>query len=197
MSRARVLATAALTAAAAALTVSGALAATASKTVQVPDAKGDVTGALDIQRASLSLAADGRLRAVVTLAAKVDPKALLASTGPPGSLCLKIWTAADADPAATPADHLVCVTARSEDELRAGVYTQATPGLPTLSGEASVVLNKSGRSLVLRIAQSSLGRPQLIAFAVESTRPGCERVSCIDQAPDGGAVLHFRVRAST
>ena len=55
-------------------------------------------------------------------------------------------------------------------------------------------LNASGRSVVLRFAQSSLGRPPRISFAAESTRPGCERVSCIDSAPDGGATRTFRLR---
>ena len=55
-------------------------------------------------------------------------------------------------------------------------------------------VTKSGRSIVVRISQSSLGRPELIRFAVESTRPGCERVSCVDEAPDKGAVRRFRVR---
>src|SRR5215218_8910625 len=72
--------------------VAGALAATA-KTVVLSDVKKDVAGALDLQRASLSLASDGRLRAVITLVGKVDPEALLAKSGPPGSVCVKIWTA--------------------------------------------------------------------------------------------------------
>jgi hypothetical protein len=182
-----------LAAAAAAVAVSGAFAA-ASKTVAFADPKADVTGALDLQRVSLSLASDGRLRAVITLAAKVDPEKMLAETGPPGSVCVKLWTDEDADPTAVRADHLVCVTARSEDELRASVLTQTAPGLPVHAGDAEVRVNESGRSLLLRISQSSLGRPELVRFAVESTRPGCERVSCVDEAPDDGAVRRFRVR---
>jgi hypothetical protein len=192
-SRARWAAAATL-AAGATLTVAVAGGAT-SKLVEVPDAKGDVTGELDLQRASLNLASDGRLRAVVTVARKIEPRDLLAGTDPPGSVCLKVWTAEDADPAATRADRLVCVTARSTEELRASVLTQAGPGLPVRVASAPVSVTKSGRSLVLRIAQSSLGRPKLLRFAVESTRPGCERVSCIDEAPDKGAVRRFRVRS--
>jgi len=173
----------------------GALAAT-SKTVVLSDAKDDVSGALDLQRASLSLGSDGRLRAVVTLVGKMEPKALLADAGPPGSVCLKIWTKADADPDAAAPDRLVCVTARSDDELRASVLEQTEPGLPRRIGSASVRVTKSARSFVVRISQSSLGRPALIRFALESTRPGCERVSCIDAAPDKGAVRRFRIRGS-
>jgi hypothetical protein len=180
-------------AAAAGLTTAVAFGA-ASKIVEIPDAKGDVTGVLDLQRASLNLASDGRLRAVVTVARKIDPREMLAGTGPPGSVCMKIWTDEDADPAAVRADRLVCVTARSSEELRASVLTQTAPGLPVRVASAPVSLTKSGRSIVLRISQSSLGRPELIRFAVESTRPGCERVSCVDEAPDQGAVRRFRVR---
>jgi hypothetical protein len=187
------LAIAGLTAAAAALAVTAAWAAP-SKTVAIPDAREDVTGALDLQRVALSLASDGRLRAVITLVGKVDPSEMLARSGPPGSVCVKVWTPEDADPAAMPADRLVCVTARTKDELRATVFSQTEPGLPVRVGSASVRVNKSARSLVLRISQSSLGRPELIRFAVESTRPGCERVSCVDQAPDKGAVRRFRIK---
>jgi hypothetical protein len=191
-SRARLAAAATLTATAA-ITATVAFGA-ASKIVEITDPKDDVTGVLDLQRASLNLAADGRLRAVVTLARKVEPRAMLAGTGPPGSVCIKVWTAEDADPAATRADRLVCVTARSSDELRASVLEQTGPGLPVRVASAPVSLTKSGRSVVVRIAQSSLDRPRLIRFAVESTRTGCERVSCIDEAPDNGAVRRFRIR---
>jgi hypothetical protein len=188
-----VLAIAGLTAAAAVVSAAGAFAA-ASKTVKIRDATGDVSGPLDLQRASLKRGSDGRLRAVVTLAARIGPATLLASSGPPGSICLKVWTARDADPKTMPPDRLVCVTARSKDELRASVYRQTAPGPPTRVGSASVGLNASGRSVVVRISQSSLGGPALIRFALESTRPGCGRVSCIDLAPDGGVVRRFRLR---
>jgi hypothetical protein len=181
-----------LTAATAAFGAAVALAAT-SKNVAFSDPKGDVSGSLDLQRASLTRASDGRLRAVVTLAAKVEPRAFLARSGPPGSICLKVWTDADADPQASVPDRLVCVTARAKDELRASVFEQAEQGLPKRLGSASVAVNKSGRSIVLRVSQTSLGRPKLIRFAVESTRPGCDRVSCIDGAPDKGAVRRFRL----
>ena len=74
------------------------------------------------------------------------------------------------------------------------MLSQTKLGPPTLVGPADVRVNKSRRSLLLRFSQSSLGRPAIIRFAVESTRPGCERLSCIDQAPDKGAVRRFRFR---
>lgn len=169
-------------------------AAAPSKPVVIADATDDVTGPLDLQRVLLRRAADGRLRAVLTFAGRVTPATLLASSGPPGSACLRVWTTPDADPAAMRPDRLVCVTAASGDELRAGVYEQRDAGLPRRIAPASVTRNSSGRSLVVRVSQSALGRPALIRFAAESTRPGCERTSCIDTAPDNGAARRFRLR---
>jgi len=182
-----------IAAAACALVVSAAFAA-ASKTVVVSDPDDDVSGALDLTRVSLQRGADGRLRAVVTFAEKLTPKTLLATSGPPGSACLRIWTNADADPQAMRPDRLACVTARSDVELRGGVYEVTGAALPKRLAGASVKRNASGRSIVIRFTQSSLGRPQRIRFAAESTRPGCERSSCIDTAPDKGAVRSFRLR---
>jgi hypothetical protein len=162
--------------------------------VVVSDSAGDVDGPLDIRRVSLRRAADGRLRAVLSFQAKVTPRALLASSGPPGSACLRIWTVADADPKATRPDRLVCVTARDEDELRGGVYEVTGADVPKRRADASVKRNASGRSLVIRFTQSSLARPARIRFSVESTRPGCPRPNCIDTAPDKGAVRSFRLR---
>lgn len=191
--RTRLLTVAGLVGAVSALVASSAVAA-ASKTVVISDPDADVAGPLDLTRASLQRASDGRLRAVVTFREKLTPKLLLASSGPPGSACLRIWTVADADPDATAPDRLVCVTARSVDELRGGVFETTDAGLPRRVADASVKRNASGRSVVIRFTQSSLGRPQRIRFAVESTRPGCERVNCIDTAPDKGATRAFRLR---
>ena len=182
-----------IAAAGCAFVVSAAFAA-ASKPVIISDPDNDVSGPLDLRRVSLGRAADGRLRAALTIAQKLTPKTLLASSGPPGSACLRIWTNADADATATRPDRLVCVTARSADELRGGVYEVNGAELPTRLAEAAAKRSASGRSIVLRFAQSSLGRPKRIRFAVETTRPGCERPTCIDTAPDKGAVRVFRLR---
>lgn len=192
-SRVRTPTAAALAGALLALAAAVAVAAT-SRPVALSDRKGDVAGALDIQRAQLGVASDGRLRAVITLTQKVDPAAMLTRSGPPGSVCVKIWTAADADPAVSPADRLVCVTARTSAALRASVLRQDAGRLPERVASADVGTNASRRSLVVRFAQSTLGRPELIRFAVESTSRGCPRVSCVDQVPDRGAVRRFRLR---
>jgi hypothetical protein len=182
-----------LAAALSAIVVTGALAA-ASKTLVITDPHGDVGGALDLTRVSLQRSSDGRLRAVLSFADKVSPKTLLAGSGPPGSACVRIWTAATADPASMAPDRLACVTARSDDEFRGGVYDAVDAPLPKRVADASVKQTASGQSIVLRFTQSSIGRPQRLRFAVEATRPGCERVTCIDTLPDGGAARTFRLR---
>jgi hypothetical protein len=191
--RRRLLALAALTVAAVPLTVAAALAAT-SRPVVIGDAGGDVSGPLDLQRVTLHRSSDGRLRAIVTFVGTVSPQTLLASSGPPGSVCLRVWTAPGADPTSMRPNRLVCATARSEDELRGGIFEQRSAGLPRRVGSVMVRTNRSGRSFVFRITQSSLGRPASFRFAAESTRPGCERATCIDAAPAGGRARMFRLR---
>lgn len=191
--RRRLLAGAGIGAIICAVVVSASFAA-ASRTIVISDPGGDVSGPLDLTRVSLQRASDGRLRAVVRFAEKITPKALLATSGPPGAACLRIWTGRDADPRAMRPDRLVCVTARADDELRGGVYEVSGSALPERLAGASVKLNPSGRSVVIRFAQRPLGRPQRIRFGFESTRPGCERPSCVDSVPDKGAARAFRLR---
>jgi hypothetical protein len=189
----RLLAASGVAAAIAALAVSAAPAAT-SKTVVITDAREDVSGPLDLRRVSLQRASDGRMRAALSFTEKLTPKTLLAGSGPPGSACIRIWTGADADPAAMRPDRLACVTARSDDEFRGGVYDATGAGLPERIAGASVKITAGRTSIVLRFPQSSIGRPQRFRFAAESTRPGCERATCIDAAPAGGRARMFRLR---
>ena len=191
--RRRLLHVGALTAAIVPLTVAGAFAAT-SRPVGISDAANDVSGPLDLMRVALHRSSDGHLRAVLTFVGTISPQALLASSGPPGSACLRIWTDPAADPSAMRPDRLVCVTARSEDELRGGVYQQRGAGLPRRVASPQVRANASRRAFVIRISQSSLGRPATIRFAGETTRAGCDSTACIDTAPDAGRVRSFRLR---
>lgn len=185
----------ALAAALGAVLVAAAVAlGTVSAPVTLRDAPGDASAAPDLQRMTLSRASDGRLRAVLTLAAKLTPADLLAGSGPPGSVCLRLWTDADADPAAQRPDRLVCVTARSADELRSSVLEQEGKGLPRRTGSASVRLSASGRSLTVSVSQTALGRPARVRFAAEATRASCAQPSCTDTLPDAPATKVFRLR---
>lgn len=189
----RALVLAALSATALSFVTASVLAAP-SKPVLVPDAKGDVSGKLDLQRLKLGIGTGDRLRAAVTFAGKVTPADMFVKSGPPGSVCLRVWTATNADPKSTRPDRLVCVTARTKNALRASVLRQEGLGLPERVGPASVTASKSERSFIISIAQSALGGPARIRYALESTRPGCDRTSCIDTVPAAPATRRFRLR---
>lgn len=183
-----------LAAVTAATTAAVALAAPSSP-ITIKDAKGDVASGPDLQRVGLSRGSDGRLRATITFTGSVSASSLRSESGPPGSICLRLWTAEDADPTAERANRLVCVTAKSDDELRATVLqVPDSNGLPKPTGTASVQRNKSGRSIVIRVSQTAIGRPSRIRFAAEATRPGCPTTSCVDTAPNAPATRTFRLK---
>jgi hypothetical protein len=161
----------------------------------VTDAKGDVgDGDLDLTRVSLKRTSDGRLQASLTLAADWTPRDLLASSGPPGSLCLKAWTTT-APPDTTP-DWLICVTADRSGALRGSILRQRPNKLPARTGGADVT-QPSDRTVTLRFAQASIGAPATLYVAAEATRPGCTRGSCTDLAPDAPRYLTFKLRESS
>jgi hypothetical protein len=163
------------------------------KTVAVRDPAGDARGdnAPDIKRVSMGRGSDGRLLATMSLAAKLSPADLLADEGPPGSLCMRLWTVSK--PPSAPADYLVCATAQEDETLRASVLKEDKDGLPDRVGAATVSL-RAGHIVILRFSQSAIQRPETIRFAGEATRAGCPRVSCVDVAPDAPATGMFRLR---
>jgi len=192
-SRLRLVGLVALPATALALAVPTVVAAP-SKAILLQDAKGDVAGKLDLQRAKLSVDSHKHLRVAVTFAGTVTPSDMLAASGPPGSVCMRIWTATDADPASQRPDRLACVTARSKTKLRARVFKQDGPGLPKRVATATVSRSKSNRSLVILITPKSLGDPRRVRIGVESTAAGCDRPTCIDTVPAAPATRRFRLR---
>jgi hypothetical protein len=170
------------------------IAATSPKPQAATDAKGDVKSALDLTRVAIARGSDGRLRASITLAAAWEGKDLLASSGRPGSLCLKAWTTT-APPDTTP-DYLVCVTADDQGELRGSILKARANKLPERTGGADVS-RPSRRTVTLRFSQTAIGRPKTLSVAAEATRPGCTRGSCIDLAPDAPKTLTLKLQETT
>jgi hypothetical protein len=165
------------------------------KTVAVRDAADDAaTGGVELTRVSLGIADDGRLRAAITAAKAIDPKALLARSGPPGSVCLRLWTLTK--PVGIPPDYLVCVTANKDGKLRATISAEQVDAQPRRVGPAQ--LTRSGsRTLVLKFGRSTVGSPKSrISFAAEATKTGCIRVSCVDTAPDAPKTGTLRLTTS-
>lgn len=166
--------------------------AAAPKPVVQKDPAGDVNGPLDLRQVTLARGTDGRLRVSLTLAGTWDADDLLSDSGPPGSLCLKLWTASPANLDASP-DYLVCVTAQSDGDLRGSILKERANQLPARTGAASVT-RPSERTVTLRFSQTAIGRPATVELQAETTRAGCPRGSCIDRAPDGGAALVLKLR---
>jgi hypothetical protein len=167
---------------------------TPSPTV-VKDPKDAVAGAPDLTRAQLGLASDRRVRIALTLAAPWQPKDLVASEGPPGSLCVRLWTVTK--PGATPPDYLVCATARADGETMRGTVFKTQPGEELARAGAAIVGRTSDRTMTLRFSQTLVGRPKTIDFIAEVTKPGCTRVSCVDTAPEAPKTATFRIRGSS
>jgi hypothetical protein len=150
--------------------------------VTVTDASGDATtDAPDLTRVQLGRAKDGRLRAVLSTRDEWTGKDLLADEGPPGSLCMRLWTVTK--PTGIPPDYLVCVSAAADKTLRATITQEQVDADPKRVGSGTVS-RPSTHSVAVRFSQTVVGRPKTIRFAGEATKPGCPRTSCVDTAPD-------------
>jgi hypothetical protein len=165
-----------------------------SGTITVRDPRGDARTNLDLQRASLKRTGRGGLQASMTFAAAVRPRDLRApADGPPGSLCLRVWSDLEADPAATAPDRLVCVTEARGNRLRGSVLRERPNATPERVGSARVA-RPSARSVRIDFAQSDLGSPARFRVAFETSRAGCFGASCVDRAPNGAGTRIYRLR---
>jgi hypothetical protein len=152
----------------------------------------DAPGGLDLTRVQLGRAADGRLRAALTLGVPWRMRDLPADDGPPGSLCLRMWTTAK-PPGAFP-DRLLCITADARGRHMDGAILVERDGvLQRVAG--ATLARSSDRTVVARFSQSAIGRPAAVRFAAEATPPGCARPACVDTAPNAPAVATLTLRA--
>jgi len=167
-------------------------AATSSPTV-VKDPADARSDAPDLTRAQMGMTSDGRIRVALTLAKGWVARDLIASSGPPGSLCVRMWTVSK--PGAAPPDYLACITARADAETTHGSVIKTIPNEASQKVAIAIVGRTSDRTVTIRFSQSAVGRPKTIRFAAEATKPGCARVSCVDTAPDAPKTATFRVRS--
>jgi hypothetical protein len=163
--------------------------------VVVKDAKDATAGAPDLTRAQIGLASDRRVRFALTLAVPWQPKDLIAGEGPPGSLCVRLWTVTK--PGTTPPDYLVCATTRVDGETMRGTVFKTAAGEQMTRAGVAIVGRTSDRTMTLRFSQTVVGRPKTIDFIAEATKPGCMRVSCVDTAPEAPKTATFRLRGSS
>jgi hypothetical protein len=151
----------------------------------------DTAGGLDLTRVQLGLAPDRRLRAALTLAAPWRMRDLPADEGPPGSLCLRLWTGPERAPRFP--DRLLCITADARGRHMHGSVLVERAGVLVRVARAALA-RSSTRTVVARFSQSAIGRPDGVRFAAEATSPGCSRPACVDTAPNAPtmATLTFR-----
>jgi hypothetical protein len=174
-----------------ALAAAGSAPAATGDAVVVPDPV-DTAGGLDLTRVQLGRSPDGRLRAALTLAAPWRMRDLPADDGPPGSLCLRMWTATT-DPGTFP-DHLLCITADARGRHMRGSLLVERDG--ALQRVTAVALARSSlRTVVARFSQSAIGRPATVRFAAEATPPGCPRPACVDTAPNAPTLATLTLRS--
>ena len=153
----------------------------------------DTAGGFDLTRVQVGRASDGRMRAALTLAAPWRMRDLPADDGPPGSLCLRMWTVTKGG--AVFPDRLLCITADARARHMRGAIFVERGG--TLERVASAGLARSSdRTVVARFSQSAIGRPVRVRFAGEATPPGCPRAACIDTAPNAPAVATLTLRST-
>jgi hypothetical protein len=162
----------------------------------VRDAKDDAgRGKLDLARVSLGLAADGRLRAALTMTDPWSPRDLLGRDGPPGTLCVRMWMG-DRRPSASPPDYLACATvAADNDKLKGSVLHERAGDLPERVATASAI-KVSARTAVLRFGQSTIRKPAKLRFGFEALPAGCSALECRDTAPDAPRSARLVLRAS-
>jgi hypothetical protein len=183
--------------AAAAATVACVLAAAAvapaqtSNSVVVRDPV-DTAGGFDLTRVQLGRASDGRLRAALTLSTPWRMRDLPADDGPPGSLCLRMWTTTRA-PGTFP-DFLLCITADARGRHMQGDLMVERDG--SLQRVTTVALARTSlRTVVARFTQSAIRRPASVRFAGEATAPGCDRPACVDTAPNAPTQATLTLRS--
>jgi len=152
----------------------------------------DTAGGFDLTRVQLGRASDGRLRAALTLAAPWRMGDLPADDGPPGSLCLRMWTVTKGQ--ASFPDRLLCITSDARGRHMTGtVMVERGGALQRVAG--ATLARSSDRTVVARFSQSAIGRPDTVRFAGEATPPGCLRVTCVDTAPNAPTVATLTLRS--
>jgi hypothetical protein len=127
-----------------------------------------------------------RLAHIVRFHEGIGPRALrnqVAEHGPPGSVCVNIWTRrtpGDASP-----NYDVCVSSDRDNENLVGSVSRLGPrGSVRRVGGAAAQLT-SRRRLVVRFDPDVIRRPAAYRWSVEVTtfENGCTRRGCSDVAP--------------
>jgi hypothetical protein len=143
--------------------------------------------------------ANDRLAHVIRFHERISPGTFandVAEHGPPGTVCVNIWTRRK--PWQASPNYEVCVTAdRGEDGLVASVSKLGPNGGVKRRGEASAQLT-SRRRLVVRFDPDQIRRPAAYRWSVQATtfERGCTRRGCQDFAPGRGQSARIELGTS-
>lgn len=146
----------------------------------------DSAGAVDLSlvRASHNRVSD-ELVYVIDLHEPITPQTLVRRDGPPGSICVNVWTSRRPGEAAPNYD--ACITSERRGRVfRASVARHVTSGAVRRVGRAKVE-QQSPTRLVLRIDPDRVGRPAAVRWTVQAVAfsSGCPPVTgCEDFVPD-------------
>ena len=141
-----------------------------------------------------------RLAHIVRFHAGISPRDFrnaVADHGPPGSVCINIWTRRTPWEASPNFD--VCVSAdRGADDLVASVSRIGPRGSVRRRGPASAQLT-SRRRLVVRFDPDLIRRPAAYRWSLQVTtfERGCTRRGCHDMAPRRGRSVRTELGAPT
>jgi hypothetical protein len=144
--------------------------------------------------------ANDRLAHVIRFHEGIGPRAFrnqVAEHGPPGSVCVNIWTRRT--PWEASPNYEVCVTTdRDAENLLAGVSRLGPRGSVRRVGRASAELT-SRRRLVVRFDPDVIRRPAAYRWSVQVTtfEDGCTRRGCGDVAPRRGRSVRTEVGSPT
>ncbi len=139
-----------------------------------------------------------RLAHIVRFHERISPRVFrnaIEEHGPPGSLCVNIWTRRT--PWEASPNYDVCVTAdRDREELQASVSRLGPRGGVRRRGAASAELT-SRRRLVVRFDPDLIRRPVAYRWSVQVTTfaRGCTARGCKDFAPRRGRTVRTELAA--
>jgi hypothetical protein len=155
----------------------------------------DSDSKVDIQRATGSHnRAKDELVHVITTYEAFSSRTLLNRDGPPGSVCVSIWTTRT--PGEAPANYEACATSdRTGRKWQGSLARNPDRGTPIRRGSVKVE-HPSSRRLVIRIDPDRMRRPASYSWTVEAVTwgTGCPSVTgCEDFAPDRPDTLETKL----
>lgn len=163
----------------------GAIAVAVASAASVPD-RDDVSVGIDIAKASgTHNRIDDKLVHVIDSYEPFAPSDLVDKDGPPGSICVEIWTTNK--PGERRANYEVCATPDAKGKGWQASISRARQKGPPLRIGPVVVQQPSDTRLVMRIDPDDIHRPASYRWRAETTSftSSCkDAAGCHDYAPD-------------